>query len=254
MICTREEYKRLLYAYYYALKEPSETNFTSGTYRIWGNNSKDIRTYVDTNKLTNLRRDIVKNKRLIDEEIHNIKEEVRKDITSENNDYTTEDTNKGKEQLLTASADNIVGSLFQCRDIVTEKIAETDTEDITIEKLKKDRTENLESTTPMLQNVEIKIMKEKILRELGIIQNTKISDREPLHKIQNNRENQLKIYAGNNAPKEIVKMIEANLMQLNNVVYAIAKVLAEECTINKKRKGRRRKGPLCKEKIEKENT
>ena len=116
------------------------------------------------------------------------------------------DANKGKEQHLTASADNIVGQIFQCRDIVTEKITETDTEDITIEKLDKDRTENLESTIPILQNVEIEILKEEILRELGIIQNTEVTDREPLHKIQNNREYQLKICTGNNALKEILNI------------------------------------------------
>ena len=59
--------------------------------------------------------------------------------------------------------------------------------------MEKVREENLESRTPMLQNVEIKIMKEKILREVGIIQNAEISGRKLLHKIQNNRENQLKI-------------------------------------------------------------
>ena len=131
-------------------------------------------------------------------------------------------------------------------------MTETDTEDIAIETLEKDRTENQESTTPMLQNFEIKIIKEKILRELGKIQNTKISNREPLHKIQNNRENQLKICTGNNALREILKMSEPSLMQLSNVIYATAKVLTEECTSNKKRKGNRRKKPLWKEKIEKE--
>ena len=120
-------------------------------------------------------------------------------------------------------------------------MTEIDTEDIAIETLEKDRTENLESTTPMLQNVEIKIMKEKILREVGIIQNTKISNRQPLHKIQNNRENQLKICTGNNALREILKMSEPNLIQLSNIIYATANVLTEECTSTKKRKGNRRK-------------
>ena len=122
-----------------------------------------------------------------------------------------------------------------------DKMTETDTEDIVIEKLEKDRTEKLESTTPMLQKVEIKIMKKKILRELGITQNTQISNREPLQKIQKNREHQLKICTGNNALKEILKMSESNLMQLSNVIYATAKVLTEECTSNKKRKGNKRK-------------
>ena len=205
-----------------------------------------------SNKVANVRRDIIKNKRLTDKEIHKIKDDVQKDIISEGNDNTSEGTNKGKEQLLTASANSIVGQIFQSRDIVTDEMTEADIEDIKIDELEKVREENLESRTPMLQNVEIKIMKEKILREVGIIQNAEISYRKPLHKIQNNRENQLKICTGNNALKEILKMSEPNLMQLSNVLYAAAKVLTEECTNNKRRTGNGRKKPLWKEKIEKE--
>ena len=47
-------------------------------------------------------------------------------------------------------------------------------------------------------------------------------------------------------------MSEPNLMQLRNVIYATAKVITEECTSNKRRKGNRRKKQLWKEKIEKE--
>ena len=43
----------------------------------------------------------------------------------------------------------------------------------------RDREENLERTTPMLQNVEIKLMKERILREVAIMQNAEISDSAP---------------------------------------------------------------------------
>ena len=80
-----------------------------------------------------MRRDIIKNKRLTDKEIHKIKEDVKKDITSESNDNTSEDTNKGKEQLLTASANSIVGQIFQSRDIVTDEMTEADDEDIKID-------------------------------------------------------------------------------------------------------------------------
>ena len=146
----REEYKLVLYAYYHAHEKPSESNCTARTYKFWRNINKDIRTYIDANKLANVRRGIIKNKRLTDGEIDKIKEEVKKGITSESNDNTSEDTNKGKEQLLTASADNIVGQIFQSRDIVTDEMTEADDEDIKIEELEKDREENLESTTPML--------------------------------------------------------------------------------------------------------
>ena len=76
---------------------------------------------------------------------------------------------------------------------------------IKIDELEKDREENLEIRTQILQNDESKSMKEKIQREVGIIQNAEISDRKPLHKIQNNRENQLKICTGNNALKDYMQ-------------------------------------------------
>ena len=72
-------------------------------------------------------------------------------------------------------------------------MTEADNKDIEIEELEKDGEENLESRAPMLQNVKIRIMKEKIQREVGIIENVEISDGKHLHKIQNNRENKLKI-------------------------------------------------------------
>ena len=107
-----EEYKLVLYAYYYALEKPFETNCTVRTYKIWRINNKDVRPYIDANKLANVQRDSVKHARITDEEIHKIKEEVKIDIVSESNHNTSEDTNKGKEQLLTISADKIVGQIF----------------------------------------------------------------------------------------------------------------------------------------------
>ena len=83
---TREEYKLVLYAYYYALEKPSETKCTARIYKIWRNNNNGIKTYIDANKLPNVRENIIKNKRLTDEEIRKIREKVKKDITSESND------------------------------------------------------------------------------------------------------------------------------------------------------------------------
>ena len=81
---TQEEYSFVLYTYYHALEKPSGTNSTARAYEIWRSNNKDIRTYIDANKLANVRRDIIKNKRFTDIEIHNIKEEGRKKIAYSN--------------------------------------------------------------------------------------------------------------------------------------------------------------------------
>ena len=73
-------------------------------------------------------------------------------------------------------------------------------------------------------------MGQNILQELAIIQNIEVKTREPLQKIKNNKKNQLKIKIGNSAMKEIIKMKEPNLNQLNGAIYATAKVVTEECT------------------------
>ena len=61
---TREDYKLVLYTYYCALEKPSETNCTTKTYKTWRNSNKDVRPYIDANKLANVRREIVKIKDL----------------------------------------------------------------------------------------------------------------------------------------------------------------------------------------------
>ena len=63
-------------AYYTSITNPSETNTTVETYNIWRRQNPTKRTYLDTNKLANVRRDITKNKRLTDIELDEIKARV----------------------------------------------------------------------------------------------------------------------------------------------------------------------------------
>ena len=65
-------------AYYQALKQPSNENNTNHTYEIWRKINIDNRTNIDANKLANVRRDIVKNKRLTDTELEGIRTDIRK--------------------------------------------------------------------------------------------------------------------------------------------------------------------------------
>ena len=74
---TREEYKQVMIAYYQALEQPSNKNTTNRAYEIWRKDNVDNRGNIDANKLANVRRDIVKNKRLTDMELERIRVDVR---------------------------------------------------------------------------------------------------------------------------------------------------------------------------------
>ncbi|CAI9715383.1 Hypothetical predicted protein [Octopus vulgaris] len=77
---TREEYKEVIYAYYYALGRPSQERHTANSYSIWRTRNQDSRPYLDENKLANVRRDILRNNRLTDSEISAIKHATENDI------------------------------------------------------------------------------------------------------------------------------------------------------------------------------
>ncbi|CAI9719876.1 Hypothetical predicted protein [Octopus vulgaris] len=77
---TREEYKEVIYAYYYTLGRPSQERHTANSYSIWRTRNQDSRPYLDENKLANVRRDILRNNRLTDSEINAIKRATENDI------------------------------------------------------------------------------------------------------------------------------------------------------------------------------
>ncbi|CAI9735842.1 zinc finger 239-like [Octopus vulgaris] len=77
---TREEYKEVIYANYYALGRPSQERHTANTYSIWRTQNQVSRSYLDENKLTNGRRNILRNNRLTDSEISAIKHATENDI------------------------------------------------------------------------------------------------------------------------------------------------------------------------------
>ena len=74
---TREEYKDVMYCFYFTLENPT-TNNTDGTFNKWRerNSNNEKLTYLDANKLANVRRYIVREKKLTDTEIAQIKEQL----------------------------------------------------------------------------------------------------------------------------------------------------------------------------------
>ena len=245
-----------MYAYYHALEKPFGRNSTARAYEIWRSNNKDIRTYIGANKLANVRRDIIKNKRLTDIEIHNIKEEVRRKIAIQTKENTAEVPSMNRDLPSTTATGNTVRQIIEDEDTAVKEANDVETEQITVEEMSQEMSENPDSITPNFQTNDVEIMRQNILRELGIVQNIEMNKREILHKIQSNKNTKLKIKTGNSALKEILKEIlkvrEPNLNEVNNLIYATAKVVTEECTGSKKRKDNKRRKPIWKEKIEKE--
>ena len=69
---THEEYEEVMTAFYQALKEPKD-NTTKQTYELWRQKVDEHRSYIDANKLVNVRRYIMKNNRLTAAQIEEIK-------------------------------------------------------------------------------------------------------------------------------------------------------------------------------------
>ena len=69
-------------AFYQELNEPKNKN-TKRTYEIQRKEVGEHRSYIDANKLANIRRDIMNKKRLTEAEIEDIKKTVRKQTKTE---------------------------------------------------------------------------------------------------------------------------------------------------------------------------
>ena len=79
-----EEYRKIMEAYYYAKYYPSDESNTKQTYKIWREKKLINRQYIDANKLANVRRQIVRDKRLTDIELSQI-EDAAKNVRPERN-------------------------------------------------------------------------------------------------------------------------------------------------------------------------
>ena len=69
-------------AFYQALKEPKDYT-TKQTYELWRQNVGEHRSYIDANKLANVRRDTIKNNRLPGAENKEIKRKTKQPINTE---------------------------------------------------------------------------------------------------------------------------------------------------------------------------
>ncbi|CAI9714985.1 Hypothetical predicted protein [Octopus vulgaris] len=96
----REEYKEVIYAYYFALSRPNQEKHTANSYRIWRSQNPASRPNLDENRLANVRRDIFRNTRLTDAELTSIKKVVENDLNaSQERNNEAEERNVGPQAL-----------------------------------------------------------------------------------------------------------------------------------------------------------
>lgn len=240
---TREEYKEVLYCFYYALEKPLINN-TEDTFLIWcrRNIDSDKLDNLDANKLANTRRYIMRSKKITDMEIEQIKTQVRTDTRDPEeaevgeldedtleNERLVEDDNNERERDLDNENDR------QIRDGNVEGIPHGDDFD----------PEELSS------------MKADILEVLSIVIHTGIGDREPLLKIRQTHKYRNLFILGNEALSQLCTERNPDLTELNQLIYSTSKVLQEKCGIRNRRKRSKTKRqippkPKWKKRIEKE--
>ena len=214
-----------------AILEPSEENNTKHTYRIWREMNTNVRPNIDANRLANVRRDILKNKRLSDAELETIKYQIR-----EKNEPTLSPPN------LDAIQEGNNETEGEAREHESDSQKES-TDDVNV---------RVDISRECLQVDEIK---QKILDKWYEIKEADLKDRNSLPKIQLNRKAKELIRISNKVIIMIKESREKSLdiNEVNELIYATAYVTTK--SIGKKitkRQQRKRKQPFWKVKIEKE--
>ena len=259
---TREDYKDVMYAFYFALEKPSQGSTTKRTYVIWKNKQKDNeRDYIDANGLANVRRDIMRNHRLTQAEIAHIKVRVREEIELSNgNDKESETRDKDTENTVTVCTDRDtieqVHAVQEATNRSTEEQNEQQNE--STENQNKQQDDNRKSnkrgadTNIQLNEDEIEKFRLLILNELSKVQHTNMTDREPLRKIRINKKVKMNTRLVNAALEIITEQEDFEATHLNELIYAASKVITEQSEEKKVTKPRKRRKPKWKERIDAE--
>ena len=164
-------------AFYQALKEPKD-NTTKQTYELWRQKVGEHVSYIDANKLVNVRRDIMKKNRLTAAEIEEIKMKIRQPINTEQ--QNPEDAKVRLENLTPEQLENTIEQVRQGNEInnINQPVQQ------------EERFE--ENETFAVENQEaIEEIKIEILEEFFKTQNMNIEKRQPLLKLETNKKNKL---------------------------------------------------------------
>ena len=238
---TKEEFKTVLRAFYTAQKN-AITNLTEQTSIEWrklvGN---DVHENIASNKLANVRRDIIRNKRLTDAEI----DQIRTQIRNEENVSSDEEEQHFIENM---NLEPIVLIPQLNMNEVQNRIPEVRSASINDED-----PESQDNFTEQ-NSQEIEEARLDILREFSRTEHQDFSERDPLPKITNSAKLNRKIKLYNIVLKKILTNRECDVSNLNAIIYVTGKAISNQIRVKtKKMKSKHaNKPPKWKVKIQRE--
>ena len=214
---SRKEYTDVIEAHYRALLN-LKISTTIDTYNIWREKYHTLRPNMDANKLTNTRRDIIRKKRLTDNEMQMNKNGVSEEIGNVEQNH--------EENSITENAVTCEENEHNEQSLCFRQASDKD------------------------GNEKIVAMEESILRIMEIVKETDIDNRPPLPKIRHSRKAKLALETANNVVKNIKKRLEQqlSLTEVNELFYAAASAVAEALGLQSRTRMHKRPEPRKMEK------
>ena len=245
-----EDYKNVIRAYFTAQLQTSN-KITQQTYDEWRKIvGVDFRSNIVPNRLANVRRDILNNKRLNDAQVEQVREEVRCAYPSS----CCEDRSKVQGNLQpfvnvrNLNQDEISDLINKARNPGTEEV-DFMVEDVEDEFDNQFIETNREAITEARDN---------IIREYSVVNSLNFVDRENLPKLQFNYKNTNRVRIYDFALKRILNEIdqsELDIHSLNDLIYATAKAATASVGVKIKKPSKKRnhhKAPKWKRKLQNE--
>ncbi|XP_063588611.1 uncharacterized protein LOC134765758 [Penaeus indicus] len=229
---TKEEYKTVLRAFYTAQKHPT-TNLTAQSFTEWrkivGN---EVRENFNPNKLANVQRDIIKNKRLTDAEIDQIRASIL-------NVEIVDNAVEPEPAMLNQEPDD---NEINDSDVVENRNPADVVEDANLDEFIEQHRDDIEEA------------RLDILREFSRTEHQEYSERDSLPKITQSSKLRQTIKIYNVALKDVLDNQELDLSTLNIYIYAAGKAISNTMgnKLKKKTKKHVNKAPKWKIRLQKE--
>lgn len=196
---TQEQYKEIIWCYYYAMTTKADGGITKDTYTVWRARNPDIFPNINPNTLANQRRFIIKEKKLADVQLEQVKADVNNHLEririqeDRDNDLQPRETQ-------TREDDHEMLPPYQPG---AEANADNDDNEI----------------TKMINN---------ITQKLQLVKTCEINKRKKLRKVAATKSTRKLITTANKALKKITQDKSLNITEINELMYATASVISGE--------------------------
>jgi len=191
---TTEQYRELMWCFYYAQTTNIADGVVKGTYNIWRKRNPDIFLHINQNTLSNQRRFIMSRKKLTDIEIQQIQKDIKQTFQTEALDSSSTSQQTSKLQQLTT--------------VKTEL--------------------KVTSTSSQNKDYELLEMEQRIRQKMVDVENSSLKERKNLKKVRPTKDIIHQINIANTALTKISRSNCLNLTQVNQLMYATAAVIAGE--------------------------